>query len=122
MARDSYSYLHIPMVAGIVLVALGIKKTLGDVDEPLKTVPAVALCGGVALYLAGHLGFRLRNMGGLTRQRLVALVIAVALIPLATEVDALLALAAIAALCAGLIAYEAIRFAETRSRVRAAPH
>ena len=44
IARDSYSYLHLPMIAGIVLVALGVKKTLGDVGEPLKTIPAVALC------------------------------------------------------------------------------
>ena len=36
LARDSYSYLHFPMVAGIVLVALGLKKTLEHVDEPLE--------------------------------------------------------------------------------------
>ena len=63
MARDSYSYLHLPMVAGIVLFALGAKKTLGDVGEPLKLVPAFALCGGVALYLLAHVAFRLRNVG-----------------------------------------------------------
>ncbi|MGH3131506.1 MAG: low temperature requirement protein A, partial [Gaiellaceae bacterium] len=40
-ARDSYSYLHLPMVAGIVLFALGLKKTLADVDDPLEAVPAV---------------------------------------------------------------------------------
>ena len=60
IARDSYSYLHFPMLAGIVLLALGLKKTLGDVGEPLKLVPAVALCGGVALYLLAHILFRLR--------------------------------------------------------------
>ena len=49
IARDSYSYLHLPMVAGIILLALGVKKTIGHVDEPLESVPAVALCGGVAL-------------------------------------------------------------------------
>ena len=54
IARDSYSYLHLPMIAGIVLVALGVKKTIGHVDEPLDTVPAVALFGGIALYYAGH--------------------------------------------------------------------
>src|SRR5215210_3412789 len=42
MARDSYSFLHLPMVAGIVLVALGLKKTLGDVEKPLALVPAFA--------------------------------------------------------------------------------
>ena len=41
IARDSYSFLHLPMVAGIILLALGMKKTLGDVGEPLKLVPAV---------------------------------------------------------------------------------
>ena len=46
LARDSYSYLHLPMIAGIVLIALGVKKTAGHVDEPLDTVPAVALFGG----------------------------------------------------------------------------
>jgi low temperature requirement protein LtrA len=48
MARDSYSFLHLPMLAGIVLLALGIKKTVAHVDEPLAVVPAVALCGGAA--------------------------------------------------------------------------
>ena len=48
MARDAYSYLHFPVIAGIVLIALGIKKTLGHLDDPLSTVPALALGGGVA--------------------------------------------------------------------------
>ena len=66
IARDSYSYLHLPMIAGIVLLALGVKKTVAHVDDPLEIVPAVALFGGIALYYAGHVGFRLRNLG--TRQ------------------------------------------------------
>ena len=69
IARDSYSYLHLPMIAGIVLLALGVKKTLGHVDEPLETIPAVALFGGIALYYAGHVGFRLRNVGSLNPAR-----------------------------------------------------
>ena len=60
------------MIAGIVLVALGVKKTLVHVDEPLDTVPAVALFGGIALYYAGHVGFRLRNLGTINRARLTA--------------------------------------------------
>jgi low temperature requirement protein LtrA len=118
MARDSYSYLHLPMVAGIILFAVGVKKTIGDVGEPLKLVPAVALCGGVALYLLAHILFRLRNVGSLNRQRLVVGVALLALIPLALELAALVTLTLVAALCVGLIAYEAIRFAEARDRVR----
>ena len=119
MARDAFSYLHFPMVAGIVLVAVGIKKTVGDVDEPLKTVPTVALLGGIALYLAGHVAFRLRLHSGLGRGRLTAAVVSLALIPIAVEVeDALGALALAAAVSAALIGYEVIRFAEPRARAR----
>ena len=118
MARDSYSYLHLPMVAGIILFAVGAKKTLGDVGEPLKPVPAVALCGGVALYLVAHILFRLRNVRSLNRHRLVVAALLLALVPLAVELPALATLGLVAALCVALIAYEAIRFAEARDRVR----
>ena len=118
MARDSYSYLHLPMVAGIVLVALGIKKTLGDVGDPLKVVPAVGLYGGTALYLLAHVLFRLRNVHTLNRQRLLLAAVLCGLVPAVPEVPALAALAMLAALTAGLIAYEAVRFAEARERVR----
>jgi low temperature requirement protein LtrA len=118
IARDSYSYIHLPMIAGIVLVALGVKKTIQHVDEPLKLVPTVALFGGVALYYAGHVGFRLRNLGTLNRIRLGALILSLALIPLAVEVDALLAVAMAAVLSSSVIAYEAIHFREARARIR----
>ncbi|MBA3262188.1 MAG: low temperature requirement protein A [Thermoleophilaceae bacterium] len=118
IARDSYSYLHLPMIAGILLVALGVKKTLQHVDEPLDTIPAVALFGGIALYYAGHVGFRLRNLGTVNRARLTALVTSLALIPLASEVDALAALAFAASLTSALILYEVTRFREARRRIR----
>ena len=85
IARDSYSYLHFPMMAGIVLLALGLKKTLAHVDEPLKLVPAVAMLGGTALYLLAHIAFRLRNVHSLNSQRLLVAVLLLALIPAATE-------------------------------------
>ena len=119
LARDAYSYLHLPMVAGIILVALGIKKTISGVGDPLGTIPTVALLGGIALYLGGHLGFRLRLHSGLGRGRLTAAVVALALIPVAKQTDALGALAIAAAVSSALIAYEVIRFADPRSRLRA---
>ena len=122
MARDSYSYIHLLMIAGIVLMALGAKKTIAAVDEPLKLVPAVALCGGVSLYLLGHIAFRLRNLGTLNRQRLVVAGMAAAVIPVAVEIDSLVTVGLLAALSASLIAYEAIHFREARRRVRAAAH
>ena len=119
IARDSYSYIHLPMVAGIVLVALGVKKTIGQVDELLKTVQAVALFGGVALYHGAHVAFRLRMVRTVNRQRLIAAVACLALIPVGHQVDALVALALATAVVSAVIAYETIRFAEHRRRVRA---
>jgi low temperature requirement protein LtrA len=117
-ARDSYSYLHLPMIAGIVLIALGVKQTIGDVGEPLKTAPAVALFGGVALYYAGHIGFRYRHTHTLYRGRLVGFVVAIALIPVATEVDALIALGVTAALTVAVVGYEVLRYADARRELR----
>jgi low temperature requirement protein LtrA len=118
LARDSYGVLHLLLIAGIVLVALGLEKTLLHVDEPLDTVPAVALCGGAALYLGGHIAFRLRNVGTLNRQRLFVSVILIALIPFATAVDAVVAVIVVAAIHVVLISYEATRFRDARDRVR----
>jgi low temperature requirement protein LtrA len=120
IARDSYTLLHLPMIAGIVLLALGLKKTLGHVDAPLADVPAAALCGGAALYLLALVAFRLRNLGTLNRQRLVAAVVLLALAPVATTVDALVAVTLVAAVLATLTAFEALRFREARARIRAA--
>ena len=122
MARDSYSYIHLLLIAGIVLIAVGGKKTIGLTGEPLKIVPAVALCGGVAVYLLGHVAFRLRNLGTVNKQRVVVALVAAAFIPLATEIDAMWSLMAMTALTCSLIAYEAIRFREARERIRHAVH
>ncbi len=118
MARDSYSFLHLPMVAGIVLVALGLKKTLEHVDEPLKLVPAAALVGGLAVYLLAHVAFRLRNVHTLSVRRLVTAVVLLALLPVAVELPALAALGLATAVMCVLIAYETIRYAEARDRIR----
>ena len=118
VARDSFSYLHLPMVAGIVLVALGMKKTLGHVEDPLKTVPAFALLGGAAVYLLSHVAFRWRNVHRFSAQRVIAAVIAVALIPAALELPALATVAILAALLSALIVYETLHVAELRDRLR----
>jgi low temperature requirement protein LtrA len=120
LARDSYSYLHLPMVAGIALLAVGLKLTLEHVSRPLQLVPAVALLGGGALYLLAHVAFRLRNMHSLNRRRLLCAVLLLALIPavVALSLASLATLAILAALLVALIAYEALRYADVRERVR----
>jgi low temperature requirement protein LtrA len=118
LARDLYSYLHFPMVAGIVLFALGLKTTLADVDGSLRFIPALGLCGGVALYLLAHVALRLRIGGGLGHGRPVATILLIGLIPLATEMRAISALGLVAAVCAALIAYEALRYRDSRAWIR----
>ena len=107
-ARDGFSFLHLALVAGIVLLALGVKKTLEQVGDPLAEVAAVALCGGVALYLIGDVAFRRRVLGLAEPPRLVAAAICLAVIPLALELPALAALAIVGAICAALVAYESM--------------
>jgi low temperature requirement protein LtrA len=117
-ARDSYSYLHLPTVAGIVLVALGMKKTIGQVGEPLQVEAAFALIGGLSLYLLAHVAFRLRNVRTLNRRRLALAIGLFALLPLAVEIAALATLEILTAAPCVLIAYETIRFTDSRDRVR----
>jgi len=118
LARDLYSYLHLPMVAGIVLFALGLKTTLADVGGSLPTIPALGLCGGVALYLLAHVALRLRIGGGWGRGRPVAAVVLIGLLPLAGAMQAIAVLGLVAAVSAALIAYEAIRHRQSRAWIR----
>jgi low temperature requirement protein LtrA len=118
LARDSYSYLHFPMVAGIVLVALGLKKTLGHVGDPLETVPAFALLTGVSAYLLGLVAFRYRHIHSVNRRRLLLALALVAFLPAAVEVPALALLALVTALLWAMIVLETIGYGEGRARVR----
>ncbi|MDP9134442.1 MAG: low temperature requirement protein A [Actinomycetota bacterium] len=118
IARDSFSYLHLPMVAGIVLLALGLKKTLEHVEDPLKLVPAVALLGGTALYLLAHVAFRYRNVHSFNVHRTIAAALLLVLIPVAVEVPALAVVIGLATILALLIVYEVSRYGEARDRLR----
>ena len=105
MARDSYTYLHLPMIAGIVVFAFGVKATLAHAHAHLEGVAAAALCGGVALYLLALSGFKRRNVGSFNYPRLVAAAVLVALAPVATVLPALVSLALVTATTCVLIAY-----------------
>ncbi|MET9903723.1 low temperature requirement protein A [Streptomyces sp. NPDC006446] len=58
LAMNAYYYAFLPMLLGIAYCATGVKKTLGHLTEQLHTGPALALAGGVALFLAGDVAFR----------------------------------------------------------------
>jgi low temperature requirement protein LtrA len=118
LARDAYTYLHLPMVAGIVLFAFAMKPTLAHVDAELHVIPAVALCGGSALYLLAYVVLRWRVSRTLGRGRSVASVGFAALVPVAVVVPALATIALVAAVWLGLHGYELIWWREERARRR----
>jgi low temperature requirement protein LtrA len=118
LARDTYTYLHLPMVAGIVLFAFAVKETLAHVTNVLDTVPALCLAGGPALYLFAYTGIRWRIARSVRGGRSVAAVACVLLIPVALTVPAIGALAALAAVWIALHAYELIWWRAERAEVR----
>jgi low temperature requirement protein LtrA len=130
MARSAYTYLHLPLIIGVVLVALGLKKVLeyvGDTEhhtlsDKLYGVPLWSMYGGAALYLLAHVAFAWRCYRHAKIQRLVVAVVLVALVPLMANTPALVSLAVLAVLLAGLNTFEMIRFAADRVEIRHADH
>ena len=126
LAGDSYTFLHFPMVVGIVYLALGLKKVENYVSDathyglghPLTGMPLVALYGGVVLSLLAHIAFRLRNVHSVNVQRLGVAVLLVVLIPVAWQLPALASLGLLAAILVGLVTYEALAHREWRAEVR----
>jgi low temperature requirement protein LtrA len=118
LALHAFSYLLLPMIAGVVLFALGLKTTVGHVGDELDTVPAVGLCGGAALYLLGHIAFLFRTTGRVFRRRTVGAIVLLALVPAALVIPALAALALVSAVCSLVVAYEVLLHREHRVQVR----
>ena len=118
LARDAFSYLHLPMVAGIVLLALGVKTTLEDVGHTLSWEATVALVGGPATYLLAHVVFKRRVIATLSVQRLVTAAALVAFVPFAHRLAAVASLAAVVVVLWSLLLYETVRFADARRAVR----
>ena len=118
LARDAYAYLHLPMVTGIVLFAFGLKTTMAGVRGELDAVPALCLCGGVALYFLAHVLLRLRVHGGLGHGRPIATILLAGSIPVAMLVPAIAALSFVTAVCAALIVYEVARYRRERAWIR----
>jgi low temperature requirement protein LtrA len=126
LARDAYSFLHFPMLVGVVVLALGLKKVLeyvGDTEhhqlsDPLTGIGLYALYGGVVIYLLGHIAFKWRIAHSLTVDRLVAAVGLIALIPVAALLPAVVALLLATGVMVAVIAYETVHFAEHREQIR----
>jgi low temperature requirement protein LtrA len=126
LGRDAYSFLHLPLVAGVILLSLGLKKVLEyvgdaeahDLSDPLAGAGLYALFGGVTLYLLAHVAFKWRLTHHLQVDRLVAAAAVGALTLVAARVPALAALAIVTAAVASVVVFETVQYAEHRQRVR----
>ncbi|MCM3687098.1 low temperature requirement protein A [Kocuria rosea] len=119
-AVEAYTYLHLPLVAGIVLSALGVEDVLAHVEESqgFGALGACALFGGTALYLLGNTAFWHRVGGEWKTWRLGAAALLLALIPVAAPLAPLAALALIAVIVSALVALESLRYAQHRTAIR----
>jgi low temperature requirement protein LtrA len=118
LARDSYSYIHLALVAGVVLSAFGLKVSIAHFEDHLHAVPAFALLGGVAVYLLGLVGFRYRHVHTINRRRLLLAIVLLILVPVATAVTALISLAAVVVLIWAMIVLELRGYDERRDQLR----
>ncbi|HEX6393824.1 MAG TPA: low temperature requirement protein A [Acidimicrobiales bacterium] len=115
LARDAYTYMHLPMVAGILLFAFAVRTALVHPGSDLEIVPAVALCCGSALYLLAFVGLRWRASRRLGIGRPIAAVTFVLVTPAARFLPAVAGLGLIASVWLGLHAYELVHWREARA-------
>ncbi|WP_319459627.1 low temperature requirement protein A [Micromonospora sp. RTP1Z1] len=127
MARDAYAYLYLPMIAGVVLFAIGAEELLRTITDPAGGVaerghgPAVPmLFGGVMVYLAADMAFQLRTLGTVTWTRVGALLALAAGLPVGRHLPALGALGLLTAICVALVVIEVVVLADSRRALRRA--
>jgi low temperature requirement protein LtrA len=119
LARDGYTYLHVLLVAGVIVAAVGDELVIAHPTEELSAAAAAAVVGGPALYLVAHALFRLRMARSVSWKRLTAALACVVLGLLAGFMPALAVATLVVAVLVALIGAE--YDAEYRRRLRGAP-
>jgi low temperature requirement protein LtrA len=127
LARNAYSFGHMPLAVGVVLVALGLKEVLlyvsdsshHELTEPLPRVALAALIGGVVVYLLGHVVFKWLTVHSVSAVRLAAAGVLLLAIPVIAGRPALLQLGVVALIVVCAVLIESVIFAESRRRIRA---
>jgi low temperature requirement protein LtrA len=127
LARNAYSYAHMPLVLGIVLGAFGLKEVLAYVSDsthhkltdPLPGVALAALVGGTIIYLLGHVIFKWLTVHTVSLVRLAAAGALLLAVPLIIALPALAQLGVVAFIVTGAVLIESVVFAESRRKIRA---
>ncbi|MGW4214119.1 low temperature requirement protein A [Lentzea sp. NPDC004789] len=105
-ALSAFGWAHAPILLGIVVVAVGVKKTIGHATEHLHLSGALALGGGAAIFLLGEIYFRAQLKIGTNTWRIIALLAALATVPIGLWL-AIAQVAALVAVFGALLAVEA---------------
>jgi low temperature requirement protein LtrA len=121
LARDGYTYLHVVLVAGVIVSAVGDEIAIQHPTEILPGAQLVALAAGPAIYLLGHVLFRLAMAGSLSRRRLGGAVACVLVGLLGLAVPALVVAALLVAVMAAIIGSEQVAAQRRRQRGEPAP-
>jgi low temperature requirement protein LtrA len=119
LARDAYTYLHLPIIAGIIAVAVGNDLLIAHPREPLDGAGLAMMLGGPALYLLGESLFRRRMSGPANLERLAVAALFVALIAVGNQLSALLLSAIVATLLTALAVAE-LRAPDVKAAARGA--
>jgi low temperature requirement protein LtrA len=98
LARDAYTYIHIPIIAGIIAVAVGNELLLVHPTDRLGGVGAATVIGGPALFLLGETLFRLRMTGTISGRRLTCVAALALVAPIATSISAIALVAIVTAM------------------------
>jgi low temperature requirement protein LtrA len=105
LARDTGTFLHFPLIAAVIYIALGVEQVLTHGDRPLSWLALIALYGGAAVYLAALAAIRWRSGGAVPSAGLAALAVPLVLLPVAHAIPALGALGLITAVLAALVLF-----------------
>lgn len=126
LARDAYTYLHLPMIYGIILLSVGLKQVLATIaapptgrhDEMLGDAERYALYGGTILYALAVLAFQVRTVRRLSWFSVVVVLVLGALVPLADRLPALAALALLTTAIVAAATLQSLRTRQRRQRLR----
>ena len=116
LARDAYTYLHLPIVAGIIMAAVADDLMIAHPNQPLTAAGIAMTVAGPAVYLLGEGLVRLRMIRSVSPQRLLAVAAFGLTGALGGELSALALSSLVAAILAGLTIWDHEHF-----RPRAGP-
>jgi low temperature requirement protein LtrA len=110
MARLAYTYLHLPIVAGIIVTAAADELVLAHPAGHTEPMTAAAILGGPALYLLGNMAFKRTTAAHFPLSHMVGLALLAALTPFATHVEPVMLSAASTAILLLVAAWETWSF------------